>query len=846
MGYLALTIRAFSGGGATARLMRWLLLACVIVPIASDRIINLAERLGRIRSDTVDLVHAVVLTAILAAIVVEVGRMLQTIEDRGRSAQELRQLQIDRMPIACITVAPDLTVRSWNAAAERIFGYSATEAIGRSAVQIILPSGRMTVALYTVWCSLLQGNNNAHSIHENVTKDGRTIVCRWSNTPLLDDNHTVNGVLCMAEDITEAEHAEKARQRSEQRLREVMNSLPHYIFSVDNEDRYLAMNSAACELFGRSEKEIVGRTAEELGIRVALAREWTDHNAKTRAAGAPQPFDTTFVVGDSVRSVHCITSPLRDDGGNVIGVTGIGIDTTEQQATKATTQRLLRAIEQLDEVMFITDRDGVITYVNPAFERVYGYSRSEAVGKTPRILKDDQRSREEYARFWSDLLQGKSVRTEYKNRRKDGTLVDVIASASPVMDERGLISGFIAVQQDLTEQKRGAEERQQLDQRLSSLAKMEALGTLAGGIAHDFNNILAIISTHASLLGRWTEPARVANVADTIKRAVQRGAALSRQILTFARRTELKQETLNVSSLLLELGSMISETMPRAIKLSIETDPAVPAMVGDAGQIHQAMLNLCLNACDVMENGGELRIESGIVPASIIKLLFHDAQSVDYVRIVVADTGSGMDDATRRRIFEPFFTTKPKGKGTGLGLAVVYGVVKSHDGFIDVESEPGRGTEFRLYFPLGAPSSPTLSEEPSELSEGSETLLLVDDEAAILDGLRFQLEDHGYRVHAAANGPTAIELCRQEGVPDAVIMDLGMPKMTAVDLLKSLREVAPGVPVLAMTGYLDPAMHASIIAAGVRQILQKPFRIDQLLHSVRGILDSNPPIETVA
>ena len=817
-----------------------LLLACAIVPIATDTLINLGARLGAWSAQAIGLIHVAVMSAVLVAVVIEAGRMMQHIEELRRNAHELQQLQIERMPIACITIAADTTISSWNPAAARLFGYSAEEIVGQPAARL-LPGGQMDNVLAALWLRLLAGNGTTNITNENITKDGRTIVCRWSNTPLINAKGEGIAVLSMAEDITGAQRAELALRHSEERHRDLINSLPHYVFSVDNDNRYLTVNTAACLAFGRPEREIIGRTAVELGMAPELAREWTDHNARTRATGKTLTLNTSIVVGGTeVRHTKCITSPLRDDGGTVTGVTGIALDVTEEKTAKATMQRFLRAVEQLDEVIFTTDRQGAITYVNPAFEKVYGYRRDEVIGKTPRLLKSGELPPEHYERWWSELLAGRSVRMEYRNRRKDGSLVDVIASANAVVDERGCVCGFIAVQQDISAQKRAAEERQRLDEQLASVGKMEALGTLAGGIAHDFNNILAIIVTHASLLERKLDPSRVARAIATIKQAVHRGSTLSRQILTFARRAEIKAEPLNVTTLLLELGSMISETMPRTIKFTLEADPDLPLMVADAAQIHQALLNLCVNACDAMPNGGELRIESACMPTTVMKLLFDEAQDADYIRIVVADNGEGMDEATQRRIFEPFFTTKPKGKGTGLGLALVYGVVKSHHGLIDVETQPGRGTEFRLYFPVQRAVAQSAPAHNTDAPGGRERLLVIEDEAAILEGLRTQLRDHGYKVQVASDGPAAIDACRRAAPPDAILMDLGMPKMIAADVVKALREVAPAAPVVAMTGYVDPAMHDSVVAAGVQRIVQKPFAIDDLLRAVRDVLDDRP------
>ena len=681
---------------------------------------------------------------------------------------------------------------------------------------------------------------------ELTTKAGKTISAQVSAAPLIHDGK-FSGSVALITDITGHKQATIALEHSEHRYRELLNNLPHYVFSVDNEDRYITVNRAVCELFGAAESEIIGKAAVEVGLPPEVAAPWLEQNARTRATGKAVTCEDAAVIHGRLHQFRAITTPLRDAAGNIVGVTGVSIDTTEQKATEHTVNSLLHAVEQLDEVMFTTDRNGAITYVNPAFERVYGYSRDEVVGKTPRIIKGGELPASHYAQLWKELLAGRSFRSEYRNRGKDGSLVDVVASASPIVDEAGTLSGFIAVQRDITAQKHAAEERQLLDERLGRVAQLEALGTLAGGLAHDFNNILSIILTHATLLERTVgDPVRVRSTVATLKQAVQRGAALSRQILTFARKTEIRTESVNLASLIMEAGSMISETFPRTIQLTLDLDPDVPALSGDSGQLHQALLNLCVNARDAMPNGGNLTIAAALVPSeSIMDPLADDG--MDYICITVADTGIGMDEATRRRVFEPFFTTKDVGKGTGLGLAVVYGVVNNHGGLIDVESELGRGTKFRLYFPIVLKTTAVVQDESSlQILGGTETLLVIDDEPAIRSALDLQLTEVGYQVVTAANGPEGIDVCKRVGSGlGAVVMDLGMPKMSAVDLLKALRNVAPSVPVIAMTGYVDSEVHASVATDGVKRILQKPFEIHELLRCLNEVLPSprlSPPL----
>jgi len=831
------TARLLTDSSSLRRLVIILVSASATVPLGTEVVIDYGRRVGWYREATTAYLHVLTPTVILLVVTIEVIAAMQRLDALREASDARLRLQIERMPIAYLTIGADFRISSWSPAAERIFGWSEREIIGQPA-NVLVAGGKLTAELDSLWQRLAHGDDSEQSINENIRKDGRVITCRWSNTPVFDAKGTMALVITMAEDITREQRALRELLQTQERWRELVNSLPHYVFSVTNDDRYVAVNSAMCEFYRRPESEILGRTPQELGVAPEIARRWLEQKSKTRLWGMMQTVDGAMTFGGQTRQMRTITSPMRDEHGQIFGVTGIAMDITEQKEAEAAMHWMARAVEQVDEVMFTTDSDGAITYVNPAFEKVYGYTKAEAIGQTPRILKSGEISREEIGQMWSRLQAGRSVRAEYRNRRKDGSLVDVVATASPLFDDEMRIRGFVAVQQDVTDQKRTEAERAQFQERLERMAKMEALGTLAGGMAHDFNNILSIILTHATLLERNPDPARTTNVVSTVKQAVQRGASLSRQILTFARRAEIKAESLDTTRLIMEVGSMISETFPRTIHLTLDLEPDVPQIRADAGQIHQALLNLCLNARDAMPDGGELRIETRHTEGGHVKGLFSDAKTADYVCIVVSDTGVGMDAETQRRIFEPFFTTKPKGKGTGLGLAMTYGVVNSHGGIIDVESAPGEGTSFRLYFPV-AHAAATTSPKPlpvARVLDGRERLLIVDDEAAIREGLSQQLQAYGYAVVTACDGPEAIGLCLRDA-PHAVVMDLGMPKLSPAALVDELRRIAPGIPVIAMTGYIDHDVHDQVVRAGVDFVLQKPFDVDDLMRELRQLFD---------
>jgi CheY-like chemotaxis protein len=373
--------------------------------------------------------------------------------------------------------------------------------------------------------------------------------------------------------------------------------------------------------------------------------------------------------------------------------------------------------------------------------------------------------------------------------------------------------------------------------------KLESIGTLAGGIAHDFNNILGIILAYSSMLRDPQAPRdRSMNAIDVINQAVERGASLVKQILTFARKTDVIYGLVNVNIMVKELKKMMSETFPRTISIDAELGSDVPEITADATQLHQAILNICVNARDAMPAGGKLVLRTETGTRSEVQSYFPEATGERYVHLSISDTGTGMDENTRQRIFEPFFTTKPKGKGTGLGLSVVYGVVKNHTGFVRVDSEVGKGSTFHLYFP-----GPVRTVEPGEADHrplvdvpgGSECILLVEDESTLLDVLSGLLKSKGYRVLVARDGYEAVSTYKDHKNEIAVVVsDLGLPKMTGQDAFMRMKSINPRVKVIFGTGYLDPELKTELLNLGARGFLSKPYSQAELLRRIRELIDS--------
>lgn len=519
----------------------------------------------------------------------------------------------------------------------------------------------------------------------------------------------------------------------------------------------------------------------------------------------------------------------------------------ERKRIQDSVKKLLQAVEQTDDVIFMTDHNGTFTYVNQAFEKLYGYSREEIAGQTPRILKSGQVHDRYYEEFWRNQLASKSVHSEHINKTRDGRIVMVNTSISPVFNNEGGLSGFIAVEQDITQRKQLEDERKNLEAQLLQTQKLESLGTLAGGIAHDFNNILGIILGYISILEQpsGSEDRRAAALA-TIRKAIERGANLVRQILTFARKENVNFSLVDINATVLEIMKMLQETIQRSISIQSELDPDLPLITADPTQIQQVLMNICVNARDALGSGGLMVLRSAAVSKLSVREFFPEASHDQYVRLSVSDTGHGMDQNTKSRIFEPFFTTKPHGKGTGLGLAVVYGIINNHQGFIRVDSEIGNGTTFHLYFPApmrvkSAGTDHSLNEE--DVPGGSEVLLLVEDEQSLLEIVGGALRKKGYTVLEARDGIEAVETYEQrKGDIALVISDLGLPRLSGKEAFLQMKVINSDIRVIFGTGYLEPDLKNELLRMGARGFLQKPYSSGQLLRSVRELID-HPPSE---
>ncbi|MFI5251487.1 MAG: PAS domain S-box protein [Bacteroidota bacterium] len=526
----------------------------------------------------------------------------------------------------------------------------------------------------------------------------------------------------------------------------------------------------------------------------------------------------------------------------IAGFVGIARDVTKrkviEQALRTSEERFRRLTENAQDIIYRYNflPSPRFEYISPVVAEITRYTPDEFYANSNLLLEiihpDDRTVTEKYFQGEGDFDQMLTTRM----LRKDGKLIWVEQRNRPIYDETGALIALEGIARDITE-------RITLEEQLRQSQKLESIGTLAGGIAHDFNNILTIILGYSSILkSPKITPEKSIQYIDTIQKAVHRGTMMVRELLTIARKSDAELSPTNVNDLIQELIQLLRGTFPKTISISTNLHQDGIRIRADQNQLQQALLNVCVNARDAMPDGGELTIKTEISPYHTLAERFPNLDNHDYLCITVQDTGTGMTEEIRQRIFEPFFTTKDLGKGTGLGLAVVYSIVKSHHGYINVESDTNAGTTISMYFPIDSAVLKLEKDQPlipEEFRRGSETVLLVEDEDLLLQLVRNMLVETGYHVLTAANGDEAIHVFQKHHKDiDVVLTDMGMPVIGGMELFESIKKVNPKVRTIFASGYFDPAHQDNLIKKGVRHFIQKPYQPIDILRVLREAIDA--------
>jgi two-component system, cell cycle sensor histidine kinase and response regulator CckA len=507
---------------------------------------------------------------------------------------------------------------------------------------------------------------------------------------------------------------------------------------------------------------------------------------------------------------------------------------TARKRADAERKRLMAAIEQVGEGIVMTDARGNIEFVNPAFEQMTGYTRDEVVGRNPRILKSGRQDELFYRDLWDTISSGRVWTGRMVNKCKDGKFYTEETTISPVCDASGRIVNYVAVKRDITQ-------HLQMTAQFQQSQKMEAVGMLAGGVAHDYNNMLSVILGYAEMAQEKVDPAQSLYAdLEIIINAAKRSADITRQLLTFARKQTIIPVVLDLNQAIESMLKMLRRLIGEDIDIAWLPKTGLSPVKMDPVQVDQVLANLCVNARDAIEGVGKITIETG-------SAVFDKAYCADhfgyiegeYVLLAVSDDGCGMDKEILDKIFEPFFTSKGEGLGTGLGLSTVHGIVKQNNGFINVYSEPGKGTTFRIYLPRHtgqAVDSQQKKMTKIPLGRG-ETVLVVEDEPVILGMSKKILEKLGYRVLAASTPGEAVGLAEKHASDiHLVITDVVMPEMNGRELAQRLQSLYPDMHILFMSGYTaDVIAHRGVLDEGVN-FMQKPFSMKEMAFKVREAL----------
>ncbi|MEH2460545.1 hybrid sensor histidine kinase/response regulator [Nostoc sp.] len=633
----------------------------------------------------------------------------------------------------------------------------------------------------------------------------------------------------------ERQRADNALRHSEERFRVALKNSPIFVYNQDRELRYTWVYNPSDGLLV---EEMLGKKDLDI-IPVEDAERLTTIKRGVLTTGIGTREEVSIRIKDTTRYYDLTVEPLRNESQEVVGVTCASIDISEQQAAlrerKLAQEKIREQAALLDvttDAICVRDLNNQIIFWNKGAEALYGWQAIEVWGKNASELLYDEPSPEIEAALLQVISKGKWQGELTKLTKTDKEIL-VASRWSLVCDEQGKPKSILTVDTDITEKKH-------LEAQLFRAQRLESIGTLASGIAHDLNNILTPILAGAQLLPLKFPDAdkRTRHLLEILEINARRGADLVKQVLSFARGVEGKRITLQLKHLIVEVAKILKETFPKSIEISTDVPQDLWMVSGDSTQLHQVLMNLCVNARDAMANGGSLSIsgENLLIDQNYARRNL-EAKEGSYTVITVSDTGVGIPKEILDRIFEPFFTTKDVGQGTGLGLSTVLGIIKSHGGFVNVYSEPRSGTSFKVYLPaVGGMETFSPEDLPPQTGNG-ELILVVDDETAIQEITRTSLETHNYKTLIASDGIEAIALyAKNMDKISVVLMDIMLPSLDGLTAIRTLQKINPQVRIIASSGLMSDNKLSAVAAIGVNTFLSKPYTVNELLLSLQKIL----------
>lgn len=763
-------------------------------------------------------------------------------EETLRESEERYRTVVEDQTEVIARLGPDGSYKFANDVFCRVFGKSRKELYGRTwkpdAVAEDLPEIERKLAL-------LSPENPVVVIENRVRiADGQVRWMQFVNRGFYDEAGALKEIQAVARDVTERRTIEDALRESEKKHRALLEALPDVVMRFDREGRHLYASPNVEKVVGLPAEQFLGRTHREMGFPEKWCSFWEERIGRVFQTAEPSEIEYSFTGPLGPKTFDWRLVPEFDEKQVVASVLSVSRDVTQ---IKAAEQRYQTLFQELQDGLVLSqierDAEGLpfslpIISVNPACERLVGRKKDTLLGRSLLELVPELKPSWERALFRSAGTGDPVILEGYSDLLKRHLEVRAFR---PAPDQLAL---FI---EDTTAGKQAEEERKRLQAQLLQAQKMEAVGQLAGGVAHDFNNILAAMLMHLELLGEETSvDSETKELLKELESEANRAAALTRQLLLYGRRSTMQIRLVDLNELLVNLMKMLRRLLGEQIEITIRGENDGLMVNADPGMIEQVILNLSLNARDAMPNGGRLSLSltrtsiQTVAPAMNL-----DAYPGEFACLMVQDTGTGMDEATRERIFDPFFTTKGVGKGTGLGLATVYGIVRQHEGWLQVESTPEVGSTFRVFLPLAKriAAEESAATSPKAMPGGGETVLLVEDEAGVRRVASLFLRRRGYEVLEAGDAHQALALWEQHGRRIAVLFtDMVMPGgMSGLELATRLREKKPDLPVIICSGYSTELLESEGRFEPALVYVPKPYEPMKLAEIMREVLDNRQP-----
>ena len=768
--------------------------------------------------------------------------MLKQEEKTLRESEHKFNTHLQNTPIGAITWDLNFRVIEWNPAAKTIFGYSKKEALGKYPIELIILD-EIKEEMDNLFKDLISEKGGIHSTNENITKDGKCILCDWSNTPLKNIDGEVIGVASLVEDITERKQAEEESKKSEENLSRMFQFADYMVCIADLKKGYFTKISPAfTKHLGWSTNEMLSTPILDF-IHPADVKRTTDIIKEQMAKEVDIiQFENRYKTkkGD-FRWFEWSAKPIPKEGITYSAAYDITERKQMEEVLRENEEKFRNLFENMLEAfalhkIIINEKEEPIDYifveVNKTFEQQTGLNRNDIIDKkVTEVLPGTENDPADWiGKFGKVALTGEKLTFEQFSEALSKWFQVFVYSP-----EKGY---FATIFMDITDRKK-------LENQLNQSQKMESIGTLAGGIAHDFNNILFPVFGYLEMaMEDIPGDSPVHDQLTEVFNGAQRARDLVKQILTFSRQSDHELKPLKTQIVIREALKLLRSSIPSTIKMNQNINKGCGLVMADPTHIHQIIMNLCTNAFHAMEeSGGKLNVTLEEIQLTIDDLKDPAMAPGPHICLMVSDTGHGMEQHIIDKIFDPYFTTKAIGKGTGLGLAVIHGIVKDYGGHINIYSEPDKGSEFKIYLPVIQTSKTIVKTENNlPLQKGNERVLLVDDEDTIAQMEKIMLERLGYQVSVRTNSIDALELFRNKPDNfDLVMTDLTMPNMTGDKLAGELIKIRPEIPIILCTGFSETMSEEKAAYLGIKGFLLKPIVTKDLSQKIREVLDEIKP-----